>query len=690
MKKKLAIVSYSTSTGNIYHEQIISLFSDNILVDKFCIGNEDVKKGIKADLVLIPSYNVFKMIKPYIEKECEIIIANRTISKAGLEKVMAVPEGTEAILMDESAEMALQMVSVIYQLGARHIDLLPVCPYSFKDVNVKSLIVLGELKYDAKLLKQVINIGNSLLDISTIMDIGAKLGLIYMLQRKNITKSYKEIVTTNFGLSKVIGQTNRFESELDILLQVLDDGIIGINSEGKVTTYNEGVEKIIGYKKHEVIGGYGLHMLPDIPFKQVLQSLKPVKEKLIKINGYDVVVSVDPIIHSNKLYGAVAIVKKFSDTEKKQHKLREQFIGKGHKAKYGFEDILGESETIKKCKDIAKRMATSDSSILITGESGTGKELFAQAIHNNSKRKTYQFVAINCGALPESLLESELFGYEEGAFTGARKGGKLGLFELAHNGTLFLDEIGEMPLNLQMRLLRVLQEREVMRIGGDRLIKVHIRIIGATNRNLKDMVKKGEFREDLYYRLRVLPLKVPTLRSRKEDILLLISDIKKQFNSNFTLTAETKEVLMNHNWKGNVRELKNYVEYFANLGLKEINVTDLPFDEEEELYDNILTLDEKKILEELLQIIGEKVEKYLFVLEELEKSYISKNRIGRRTLYGIAIENGIFVSEQEIRYILVNLEKFFMVKIYTGRGGSVITDFGIKALKYLRAFEVEK
>lgn len=690
MKKKLAIVSYSTSTGNTYNEQIISLFSDNIIVDKFCIGSENIKKGIKADLVLIPSYNVFKMIKQYMEKESEIIIANRTISKAGLEKIMAVPEGSEAILMDESAEMASQMVSVIYQLGARHIELLPVCPYSFKAVDGKSLIVLGESKYDSKSLKQVINIGNSLLDISTIMDIGAKLGLIHILQRKNIRKSYQEIVTTNFGLSKVIGQSNRFESELDILLQVLDDGIIGINSEGKVITYNEGVENIIGYKKCEVIGGYGLHMLPDIPFKEVLQSLKPVKEKLIKINGYDVVVSVDPIIHSNKFYGAVAIVKKFSDTEKKQHKLREQFIGKGHKAKYSFQDILGESEAIKKCKDIAKRMAASDSSILITGESGTGKELFAQAIHNNSRRKTYQFVAVNCGALPESLLESELFGYEEGAFTGARKGGKLGLFELAHNGTLFLDEIGEMPLNLQMRLLRVLQEREVMRIGGDRLIKVDIRIIGATNRNLKDMVKKGEFREDLYYRLRVLPLKVPTLRSRKEDILLLIDDIKKQFNSKFTLTTETREVLMNHNWKGNVRELKNYVEYFANLGLKEINVTDLPFDEEEELYDNILTLDEKKILEQFLQSIGEKVDKYLFVLEELEKSCISKNRIGRRTLYRIAVENGIFISEQEIRSMLVNLEKFFMVKIYTGRGGSAITDFGIKVFKYLNAFEAEK
>ena len=323
-------------------------------MDKFYIGNGDIKKGINADLVLIPSYNMFKMIRPYIEKKSEVIIANRTISKEGLEKIMDIPEGTQAMLLDESEDMAAQMVSVLYQLGARHIELIPIYPDINENIDGKSLILIGESNYDASLLKEVINIGNSLLDISTIMDIGSKLDLMDILQRQNIRKSYKEIVTTNFGLSTVIGQTNRFESELDILLQISDDGIIGVNSGGIVCSYNEGAENIIGYKKHKIIGEYGLQILADIPFKYVLQNLEPVKEKLIKINGYDVVVSVDPIIHSNKLYGAVAIVKKFSDTEKKQHKLREQLIGKGHRAKYRFEDILGESEAIKKGKDIAK------------------------------------------------------------------------------------------------------------------------------------------------------------------------------------------------------------------------------------------------------------------------------------------------------------------------------------------------
>ncbi|MCT8975145.1 sigma 54-interacting transcriptional regulator [Clostridium sp. CX1] len=684
MEKKLAIISYSPSVMDTYQKQIVSLFSDKVLVDKYFIGSEEIRKGIEADLVLLPSYSIFLDIKPYINKSSEVIVINRTISQEALDTIMNIPEGTEGILLDESLELAVQMVSIIYGLGGRHIELTPASVENHENTKEKTVISLGELTSTLAPGTDIINLGNALLDLDTIVDIGAKLNLIHVLQRQDIRKSYKESVTRNSGLSNIIRQTNRFESELDILLQVLDDGIIGVNSKGIISIFNEGAENIIGYKRTKIVGGQAAYILPHLPFEYVLKNREPIKEKLININGYDVVVSTHPIIHSNRLYGAVAIVRKFSDIEKKQHKLREQLIGKGHRAKYSFEDISGESEEIKKCIDIAKRMAKSDSSILLTGESGTGKELFAQAIHNGSKRKNYQFVAVNCGALPESLLESELFGYEEGAFTGARKGGKPGLFELAHNGTLFLDEIGEMPLNLQMRLLRVLQEREVMRIGGDRLIKVNIRIIVATNRDLKTMVKKGEFREDLYYRLKVLPLKLPSLRTRKEDILPLINEMEKTFNTNFDLTKAAKEALLAHSWKGNIRELKNYVEYFANLGLREVDVEDLPFDEEEEFYEDTLNSEEESLVKKLLEIGEDKIQRYLFVLEELEKSYTDKRRLGRRTLYLIALEKGFFLSEQEIRTILINLEKLLMVKIYTGRSGTVITDLGRKVIKELK------
>ncbi len=684
MRKKLAIIGYSVSTVDIYHEQIASLFSDTIIVDKFSVDSKDIKRGLDADLILVQSYGVYNMISQYLEKKSEVIIANRTISQAGLEKIMSIPGNTQVMLLDENVEMAAQMISVIYQLGVTHIELSPIYLGSNDSAEGKILIVLGQSRHTPSFSKEIINIGSSLLDISTILDIAAKLGLSDILQSQDIQKSYKEVVTTDFGLLRLIGTVNRFDREMDILLQVLDDSIIGVDAKGLICTYNENAEKIMGYKKQDIMYKYGLDIFPDIPFKYVFENLESIEETLLKVNGYDVVISVHPIIHSSRLYGAVAIIKKFNDIEQKQHKLRSQLSGKGHRAKYTFQDIIGESEAIKKCKNDAFKMAKSNSTVLITGESGTGKELFAQGIHNASNRKDYQFVAVNCGALPESLLESELFGYEEGAFTGARKGGKPGLFELAHKGTLFLDEIGEIPLTLQMRLLRVLQEREVMRIGGDSLINVDIRLIAATNKDLKTMVINGTFREDLFYRINVLSLKIPNLNARREDILILVDQFKKDFNSDFELDENVQEALLSHDWKGNVRELKNYVEHIVSLEIKKVHMKDLPFEWEADLGNHMVN-DEIILLNGLIKTAGKNIKKYIFVLEELENGFNENKRLGRRSIFERFQKSNIFISEQEIRTILVNLEKYQMVQIAKGRTGTVITEYGRKILMHLKA-----
>lgn len=689
MKKTLAIVTYSKGLVNSYYGQLNSLFSDNIIIKKIWIDNLDIDNGIDADLVLVSSYDMFKKIKNHINKDSDIVFASRTISKLGLDKLMNIKADTEVILIDESPQMTEQMISVIYQLGVNHIDLISFWSVKEEDALNKPMIVLGQSDYVPPFAKEIINIGNSLLDFNTIIDIGMKFNLLHMLNRQDISKSYEEVETANFGLTEIFKLSNSRESQLDILLQTIEAGVIGINPEGSIFLYNDDAKRILGLKEEEVINKNGIELFTQIPFNRALNDLESIEEKLIEMNGDYVVVSVNPLIHSGKLYGAVAIIRKYSDTEKKQHILRKQLIGKGHKAKYKFDDILGKSSAIIKCKDIAKRMAKSNSSIMITGETGTGKELFAQAIHNGSPRKNYQFVAVNCGALPESLLESELFGYEEGAFTGARKGGKPGLFELAHNGTLFLDEIAEIPMNLQVKLLRVLQEREVARIGGDRIINVDIRIIAATNKDLKKMVEKGEFRKDLYYRLNVLPLKIPPLRSRKEDILFFIGKVKKEFNSDFEFTEKAKELLLSHDWDGNVRELRNYVEYFVNLGSKIIDAKDLPFVNEEyidEEYkdDEVIIGEENEMMMKFLETTGNDIRKYVFVLEELEKAYINNKRLGRRSIHRIAKSKGIFLGEQEIRRILTDLEKLFMVDISIGRSGTMITEQGRYMLKHLK------
>jgi len=678
MKKTLTIVSYSPESVDTYYNQIKSLFSDEIIIKKISMDNPVGLDCIDSDVVLVPSYDMFEKIKKYINKNTELIFANRTISKNGLKMMESIPEDEEVVLIDESPEMTSNMISVIYQLMGMRLNLKSYWEMDKRDVEEKTVIILGQSDYIPKKAKKIINIGNSLLDINTIIDIGMKFNLMSLLNRQDIGRSYKEVETANFGLKELFSVTNSRESQLDILLQVIDAGVIAIDSTGKVFIYNDNAKEIMRLDREKVIGNNGIKLFPQLSFRRVLESLVPIEESIIKINGYDIVVSLNPLLHSKKQYGAIAILRKYSDTEMKQHMLRKKIIGKGHIAKYHFRNILGESPAIKRCKEIAMRMAKSNSSILITGETGTGKELFAQAIHNYSPRKDYQFVAVNCGAFPESLLESELFGYEEGAFTGARKGGKPGLFELAHNGTLFLDEIAEMPMNLQVKLLRVLQEREVVRIGGDRIINVNIRIISATNKNIKELVKKGLFRQDLYYRLNVLPLHIPPLRERKQDILYLIDSVRKEFGSSFTLTDRARKMLLNHSWNGNVRELRNYVEYFVNLGKEVIDAEDLPFYSDEDALDEYTGEDET--MSKFLDIAEGNMDKYIFVLKELENAYIKRERTGRRSICSLANMKGLFISEQEVRNIFLTLEKLNLVSISRGRGGTVITEEGRRML----------
>lgn len=681
-RKTLAIISYNAEEAENYCKQLKSLFFDNVIIEKIIVNDIIIHNEIETDLIIASSYSIFHYIKKWFN-DIDIIVVKRTIMKKGLEKILSLPIGSEAFFVDINSEGAEELSALIYQYGIRGITLEPICSGKVSNKSLKTAVVLGDNLQVPDSVENSINIGAAFIDVSGIIEIAAHLELVYILQFQNINKSYEEIITINSGLSEVLGSANRFASQVEILLQILDDGIIAINSKGNIYSYNINAQRIFGYEKKEVIGRNGIQLMPKIPFESVLEKKISIKEKLIKLNGEDVVVSVDPIINSSRVYGAVAIIKKFSDTERKQHKLRAQLIGKGHKAKYSFSDILGNSTNIVKCMEIAKRMSISSSSILITGESGTGKELFAQAIHNISNRKNYQFVAVNCGAFPESLLESELFGYEEGAFTGARKGGKLGFFELAHKGTLFLDEIGEMPFSLQMRLLRVLQEREIMRIGGDRIIDIDARIIAASNRDLKKMVKKGNFREDLYFRLNVLPLRIPPLRERKEDIFEIIKHMKNEFNSEFEFTEKAIQMLLSYNWKGNVRELRNYIEYFTNLGLKIVDVKDLPSDISYNLNEEVLNNDEREASNSLIFDKNINSEGYLFILKELENAYIVKTRLGRRSLYNIADKKGLFISEQEIRTILMQLEKQSLVRISKGRKGTTITEKGREVLKQL-------
>lgn len=352
-------------------------------------------------------------------------------------------------------------------------------------------------------------------------------------------------------------------ARIKVVLDSVVQGVIATDELGCVTIYNPAAERIFNIPGEQVLGRQVQDVIPNTKMHKVLESGEMQMAELQDVNGGIIATSRIPIMIGSKRVGVVSTFEDVTKIQYLEQQIRKQMHAKGFIAKYTFQDILTVSLIMMELKEMAALYASTDSSVLIQGESGTGKELFSQSIHCNSKRSSGPFVAVNCAAIPEHLLESELFGYEGGAFTGAKKEGKQGLFELAHKGTIFLDEIGEIPKALQARLLRVLQEKEIMRVGGDKIIPIDIRIISATNKNLEKKMEHGEFREDLYYRLNVFNLKIPPLRERKEDIIVLAMAFLKRFTTELDLSKiaqELKPMLVVYDWPGNIRELYNIME----------------------------------------------------------------------------------------------------------------------------------
>ncbi|GAV25767.1 sigma-54-dependent Fis family transcriptional regulator [Carboxydothermus islandicus] len=354
------------------------------------------------------------------------------------------------------------------------------------------------------------------------------------------------------------------EQQLRAVLDTVNEGIIAIDSHGIISICNQSCAEIFGIPVEKVIGqNVGKLLAKDIPMLKTLKTGESYnnQEIIINVEGRRLhyLTSGRPIKDRlGNIVGVVAVLKPMSEVRELVYAITKPSLN-------SFNDIIYASEKMRFVVEMAQKVAKTDTTVLIRGESGTGKELFARAIHLESPRRTKPFVPLNCAAVPESLLESELFGYVEGAFTGAKKGGKQGLLEFAHEGTLFLDEIAELPTHLQAKLLRVLQEGKVRRIGGQEEIPVDIRIIAATNRNLEGMVREGKFREDLYFRLNVFPLQIPPLRERVEDIEVLAYHFlntfaKRRGIQNFEITENALNKLKRYSWPGNVRELQNVIE----------------------------------------------------------------------------------------------------------------------------------
>ena len=347
-------------------------------------------------------------------------------------------------------------------------------------------------------------------------------------------------------------------------------GILSTDQDGIITFANKYCYSILDSGHALLTGRSILDFFPNLPVEEVTRNGKKLLSELHIYASYHLMVNCVPAPDNNGNSGCVLTFQDTSRIQADELQVRKKLRHSSFQAKYQFSNILHKSRIMDSVISDAMTYSYSDSNILIYGETGTGKELFAQSIHNSSPRKNHPFVAINCSALPENLLESELFGYVEGAFTGASKGGKMGFFELAHKGTIFLDEIGDVSPNLQSRLLRVLQEREVVRLGSDTVIPVDVRVISATNKNLKEEVANGRFRQDLLYRLDVLELNLPPLRNRDQDALFLLSQLisYEHERTGCILTGLSEEgasLITQYPWPGNIREMRNFCQRLSIL-----------------------------------------------------------------------------------------------------------------------------
>ncbi|TWD89618.1 propionate catabolism operon transcriptional regulator [Neobacillus bataviensis] len=420
--------------------------------------------------------------------------------------------------------------------------------------------------------KQSIVIGSGLI-VSKALEKGMKGFIWYGKESVKVAVD----IAFNLLLTRFEEQSNHKRQEY--ILDHFNDGVISLNVVGRIIQINQKAVELLGLQKYRDIRGLSIKEIDEFDFlSEYLKNSASIKDKLLEYQNKTLYINSFPITVKGENDGSVIIISDAVEIQKHEKKIRRKLYDDSNRAIYEFDDIIGKSEVMEKLKYKAKKFAKTDANVLIIGESGTGKELFAQSIHNASSRSKEPFIAINCAAIPENLMESEFFGYNEGAFTGAIKGGKPGLFELAHKGTVFLDELGEIPLSMQSKLLRILQERVVRRVGSATSIPIDVRIIAATNVNLLEQVRQGKFRLDLFYRISVLNLKLPSLNERKQDLedLVLSYTLRKHPNFMSVIERWIKEItkqLNQYQWKGNIRELENNLERFFAYLESPVNIT---------------------------------------------------------------------------------------------------------------------
>ena len=671
--KTVALITGSRETADALYGQLNVFLEGRAIVNPYVIDEGD-QLTYKEELLVFSSLALHDEIsKQLISGYQTRIIGNRTVNYDVLDELVSIPPETRVLLVNDVKESAEEVYSALLEIGLNHMDISLYYPGCGLDTSVFDIAVTaGETKYVPSHIKRVVDIGSRIFDFKTIAKILSHLNLLEN-SSGSFSKMYLEkIIKIAKGLAISKAEVLRLNENLEKVISSFNTGLLMYDRHHNVVVFNEVSKQLLRVNKIQVIGQ---------PLASVIQNKRFLSFLLEEgsENHYDLIVDGNAFVVS-KFKVANNELTCASIKSSKIHSLsadgRESAIKKGHVAKYGLEDIIGNSETVIKLKATIKKLANTDMTILIQGESGTGKELAASAIHKESNRAHSPFLAVNFSALPDDLIESELFGYVEGAFTGAKKGGKVGLFEEANGGTIFLDEIGDVSLKVQSRLLRVLEEKEIMPIGSGEIKPIDVRIIAATNKDLMQMVAEKKFREDLYYRLKMGYIQIKPLRNRKEDIPALFDHmIGLMASSEIVYDRELLEMLVRYEWKGNIRELKNTLTYMlAVRSDNRLEVSDLPdfayFGDIEPAFAPdympqftnaplVHLNDEQRMLIDIISRFS-KEDRIIYRVTLSEETYLGK--------YGR--------SENQVRRILKQLESLGIISLSKGRKGICLTAIG--------------
>ena len=661
-KKRIAMITVDHTVNQPLREQLIDVFKNEVEVISIYLDDCNYINTKNIDLVVASSKILEDKIKEKINKDIPIVSVRRTINLNNLSEAIGLDTGKNVLLVSNYLQSAKETIDLLKELGIDHIRYYPYYPGCNQEI-LDTAITPGGLHIIPNGVKRVIDIGVRIIDISSIIEIFLKLNL----PTENIPMLSAKYTKDMIRLNKFNSETNKM---LRAMFEVTNDGIAALDVSGNIFFCNQKFREIIGYKDEPVISKNIVEIVSDNKLIDIFLEKNQKNNVFVNINDRELMLNKTLLYQGDYLKGHVIGIQETSHIQNLEKEVRKKLITKGFVAKYAFKDLIGESKALKKKIKIAKKIATSDLTVLIQGEDGTGKEIFANAIHNDSKRKNEPFVAVNMASLSDNLLESELFGYEGGSFTGANKEGKPGFFEQAHRGTIFIDEIGDASSKIQMNLLRVLQEKKIIRVGGTKIIPIDVRVIAATNKDLYELVLKGKFRKDLYYRLKVLHFEVPTLKERIDDIELLSKYFFEKLKSNKRLSNNVLDLFKEYSWPGNIRELENLIYYLDNIAEGEVVYR-------EDLPEDFMQNKNDDSLEDMIEILSTSRDKiHVEILKILQKTNSLDMNIGRNRISEILKNKNFDLSPDQVRTKIKELEKIGLVEIGSTKQGTNISDDG--------------